>query len=153
MRTQTYRQNTSRNAEMLATFRQQMADYVRGERLRALRKAAHLSQEEAAHQIQVSAKTYRTWEKGGGIRWPNALKVATFFNVDPESLVSRDEDAALIPDLSAVGDDQLDRIERTVSELAEAVQLLAADNAKLRRTLEEMRGTGRRKTPKADGAR
>ncbi len=88
-----YRQKTSQHAERLATFRQQMADFARAERLKELREQRHLSQEEAAHEIGVSVKSLRAWEKGGGIRWLNAKSVAEFYGVDPESLVTREQGA------------------------------------------------------------
>jgi transcriptional regulator with XRE-family HTH domain len=68
-----YPTNTSLRADALVTLRQQMADFARAERLRDLRDARHLSQEDAAHEIGVSVKSLRAWEKGGGIRWENAL--------------------------------------------------------------------------------
>lgn len=86
-----YPQNTSLRAKRLDSFRQQMADFARAERLRDLREARHLSQEDAAHEIGVTVRSLRAWEKGGGIRWANAKSAATFYGVDPESLVSREQ--------------------------------------------------------------
>lgn len=71
-------------------FRQQMADFVRGEQLVRLREGKRLSQETAAAEIGVSAKSLRTWEKGGAIRWHNAEKLAQFYGVDPASLVEHE---------------------------------------------------------------
>jgi transcriptional regulator with XRE-family HTH domain len=90
VRTTNFPQKTSHNAERLASFRQQMADFARGERLRKLREGRHLSQEDAAHEIGVSVKSLRSWEKGSGIRWNNAQAAAEFYGVEPESLVSRE---------------------------------------------------------------
>lgn len=67
-----------------------MADFARGDRLRRLRDGRHLSQEDAAHEIGVSVKTVRSWEKGGGIKWANAKAAGRFYGVDPETLVSRE---------------------------------------------------------------
>jgi transcriptional regulator with XRE-family HTH domain len=85
-----YPSNSSPNAEKLARFRRQMADFARGERLRQLREARHLSQEDAAHEIGVSVKSVRSWEHGGGIKWENAKTAGEFYAVDPESLVTRE---------------------------------------------------------------
>jgi transcriptional regulator with XRE-family HTH domain len=76
-----------------------MADFARGELLIQLREGRHLSQEDAAHEVGVSVKSLRAWEHGGKIRWPNAKRVAGFYNVDPERLVSREEPDAETPEL------------------------------------------------------
>lgn len=102
---------------MLATFRQQMADYVRGEELVALREARHLTQEKAAHEIGTTAKSLRSWEKGGTIRWENAKKLAAFYKVDAHTLVTREPtDTPNVLD-SLNGKSQLDRIEEKLDEL------------------------------------
>jgi transcriptional regulator with XRE-family HTH domain len=88
--TQKYRAGASRRPVALATFRDQMADYARAERLRELRSATHLSREKVAGEIGVTTKTLYEWENGGKIRWPNAKKLAAFYGVEPEGLVSRD---------------------------------------------------------------
>jgi DNA-binding XRE family transcriptional regulator len=85
-----YPKNTSRNAEKLARFRQQMADFARGQLFTDLREGRHLNQEDAAHEIGVSVKSLRAWEHGGKIRWPNAKRAGAFYKVDPERLVSRE---------------------------------------------------------------
>lgn len=133
-----YRQNGSPHTQRAASFRQQMADFARGERLRDLREGRHLSQEEAAHEIGVSTKTVRSWEKGGGIRWANAKSAGAFYGVEPESLVTLDEDRERSPDLMAElstnGDQptlslilsKLNRIERMVEANARFVGNLEA---------------------------
>lgn len=134
MLTKNYPQNTSLRAEKLDSFRRQMADYARGERLRELRDSRHLSQEEAAHEIGVSVKTLRAWEKGSGIRWGNAKSVAKFYGVEPESLVEREPGATpdLMSDLSP-SDPQLsarfDRLEEMLVELAADVADLGTELA------------------------
>lgn len=80
----------SRQAELVARFERQMSDYARGDLFRRLREDRHLSQEEAAHELGVSVKTVRAWEKGKGIKWPNALRAGEFYEVDPETLVQRE---------------------------------------------------------------
>lgn len=81
---------TSQNAERLASFHQQMADVTRGDRLRRLREQRHISQEEAAHNIGVTTKTYGLWERGARIRWKNAVQAGAFYGVDPDELVTRE---------------------------------------------------------------
>lgn len=111
-----YRSDSSQHAARLASFRLQMADFARGEELRRLRDERHLSQEDAAYEIGVSVKTVRSWEHGGKIKWENAQRVAKFYAVDPESLVSRD--------LPVDRPDQLHRIEQAIAELhAELAEL------------------------------
>lgn len=121
MRTSHYSPNTSHNADKLATFRQQMADFARGQRLRALRDERHLSQEDAAHEIGVSTKALRAWEKGGKIKWPNAKAAGRFYKVDPESLVARDNDD--LPMVIAEQEQgQLDRIEEKLDRILETLK-------------------------------
>lgn len=96
-----------------------MADFARGQRLRALREGRHLSQEEAAHGIGVSVKTLREWEKGGKIRWPNAKKAGGYYEVDPESLVSREQGGTdeLPSMLSSEDSERLRRVEQLLVEV------------------------------------
>ena len=91
-----------------------MADFARGEQLVLLRERRHLSQEEAAHQIGVSAKSLRGWEHGKAIRWENAKRVARFYKVKAEELVSRE--VAVVSDLDLRAD-QIDRIEEKLDEI------------------------------------
>lgn len=124
--TRHYPPNTSRNAEILVTFRQQMADYARGQQLRALRNERHLSQEDAAHQIGVSTKALRTWEKGGKIKWPNAKAAGAFYGVDPESLVTREPGDLSLKLATDAPDDQLARIEAMLGSIDERLETLEA---------------------------
>ncbi len=124
-RTRRYRAGTSQRAGSLASLREQMADFARGERLRELRQALHLSQEDFAHEVGVTAKTVRTWEHGGKIKWPNAKNVARFVGVDPEELVER-EPVGSAPSLPppAVTGTQLDRIEQKLDLILSALREL-----------------------------
>ena len=115
MRTQNYSPTGSQNAERLARFRQQMADYARGQRLRELRERKHQSQESVAYDLGVSTKTLRAWEHGGKIRWDNAKKLAAFYEVDPELLVSRETFAP--EEEEPLPGTQLDRIEQMLTEI------------------------------------
>lgn len=130
MRTPYYPPNPSPYAEKLATFAQQMADYARGDQLRALRLARHLSQEDAAHEIGVTTKALRAWEKGGRIKWENAKSAATFYEVDPESLVTR-ESTDELPVL--VSQSQLDRIEGELGAIRVEIGTLSSQLAELQR--------------------
>lgn len=117
-----YRPGSSQRRGDAATFRRQMADFARAELLRDLRHAAHLSRESLAHEVGVSTKTIYSWENGGGIQWHNALKIAAFFHVDPESLVARDPPpAAATP---TAGETQLDRIEGKLDQALAALERL-----------------------------
>lgn len=137
MRTSHYLSNTSRNADRLVTFHQQMADFARGQRLRALRDERHLSQEDAAHEIGVTTKALRAWEKGGKIKWENAKSAGAFYGVDPESLVSRE--VGSIPGVPGAEKSQLDRIEETLNavlaELATTQDAVVGLDARLTKEL------------------
>lgn len=111
-----YRPGTSRTRPSVASFRQQMTDYAKGDVLRALRADKRMSRENVAAEVGVTTKTLFTWEKqNGAIKWDNARSLASFYNVEPESLVTRDPDeAAGLPSR-----EQLDRIE---AQLAEHIQ-------------------------------
>lgn len=98
-----------------------MADYARGDELRRLRESMRISQEAAGSRLGVTAKTVATWEKGGAIRWPNALKLGELYGRDPEDLVSRhDPQAAGMPVVVT----QLDRIEDALERLETIARLL-----------------------------
>lgn len=133
--TRNYRPGGSRGPVALSTLRQQMADYARAERLRELREASHLSREKVASEIGVSTKTLYAWENGGSIRWENTKKIAAFYEVEPESLVSRElvEPAASSENGSAPADvdpaalqAQLNRIEDMLTVLLGHHKLQAA---------------------------
>lgn len=118
-RTQNYRAIPSQNAVLRARFREQMSDYTRGERLRQLREGRHESQESIAAELGVSTKTLRAWEHGGKIRWINAKKLAEFYGVSADELVSREA-----PDVFGEHEPaptQLDRIEAKLAQLEETL--------------------------------
>jgi DNA-binding transcriptional regulator YiaG len=119
-RMQDFSFSSSQHAALLARFRQQMADYARAETFKRLRDERHLSQEEAAHELGVSVKTVRSWEHGGGIKWPNAKRVGEFYGVEPETLVDRE---------LGVDSDLLTDIDTKVTEILE---LLSSLDARLR---------------------
>lgn len=130
-----------------------MADHARGEKLRRLRESRHLSQEDAAHEIGVSAKTLRAWEKGGPIRWENAKAVAAFYEVEAVELVTRE-----IPDFppddfsEKQASGQLSTLRGEISELGDQIAALEAtllaELAQIRSVQEDSqpsRETGKRK--------
>jgi len=94
-----------------------MADHARGERLKTLRTDRRLNQEDAAHEIGVSTKTLRTWEKGGPIKWANAKAAARFYEVDAESLVEREPGASIDALTEEAEADRLSRIEAKLDRL------------------------------------
>lgn len=103
-----------------------MADYARAERLRDLREETHLSREKVAGEIGVTTKTLYAWENGGSIRWENAKKLAAFYGVDPESLVTRELIEAANDEAPATIRDQLNRIERNQIDLADKLDVITA---------------------------
>lgn len=131
-RNRNYRKTSFTQAELVASFRKQMADFARGERLVQLREAKHLTQDEAAHQIGVSEKSLRAWEKGGKIRAENVRRVGAFYEVDPNELVDRES----LDDDGNGGFTQLDRIE------AKLDRLLAAFEDELGGLADELRQDG-----------
>lgn len=144
-RNRNYRSDGLSYAQRADNFRRQMADFARGERLKELREARHLSQEEAAHEIGVSVKSLRSWEKGGGIRWPNAKSAGAFYEVDAESLVDRE----------LVDEDEFsDRLARVEAKLDLVLRLLVATYAEqLAPALAEEIEQALREVEGPDGAR
>lgn len=118
VRTRNYLFDGSSNPERVRRFREQMADFARGQRIRDLRESQHQSQETLAAELGVSTKSVRTWEKGGKIRWVNAKRLGEYFGEDPETLVSR-EVAALSAEAPET---QLDRIEERLEQLEEKLR-------------------------------
>lgn len=117
-----------------------MSDYARGAEFRRLRETKRLSQEDAAHELKVSVKTVRSWEHGGGIKWPNAQRVAAFYGVDPEDLVDRELAAPEDPE-------QLGRVEAKLDALTEKV---AALDARVRAADTRQRSAGSPRQSQAD---
>jgi len=109
-----YLPGTSRPHGSLASFREQMADYAKGALLQELRRTKGMSRENVAAEIGVTTKTLYSWEKqNSAIKWENAKRVATFYDVEPEDLVTRDtHEAAGLPSRA-----QLDRIETKLDAL------------------------------------
>lgn len=104
-----YRPGTSTARGSVTTFRQQMADYAKGQVLRELRKQTGMSREKVAAEIGVTTKTLYSWENDGGIMRENAEKLAAFYKVSsPDSLITRESE----------GGDQLDRIEAKLDMIA-----------------------------------
>lgn len=112
-----------------------------GRRLAALRDSRGLTQDELAHEAGVSVKTVSRFENGRHDgRRTTVRQIAKALGVDEADILG--------PPLDPLGlgaTTQLDRIEQTLSELREAVATLAADNLRLSRGLEDLRGKGRRK--------
>ena len=62
-----------------------------GERLRALRKARGLSQEELGEMTQLGQSNISAWERGGRLPLPDGLiKLASFFNCTIDELLGFD---------------------------------------------------------------
>lgn len=147
-----YRKTPLRHTDRLRRFERQMADFARAERLRSLRESRHLSQEDAAHEIGVSVKTVRSWEQGGGIRWPNAKRAAKVYGVDPESLVVREDGSGVAADVETISPGQLEkilagqeRLSQQVAKLATAVDALQPDQERTRRSPASRRVSAKRR--------
>ena len=62
------------------------------ERLKNLRKQAHLTQVDVAEKLGISQPAYASWERG--VKKPtqeNLVKIAKLFNVSVDTLVSNDK--------------------------------------------------------------
>lgn len=94
-RSERYRPGTSRHHGSPTTFREQMTDYARGDRLLELRAQRGMSREDVAHELGVTTKSLFTWEKqSGAIKTANAKRIAEFYDVeDWQSLVTRDPES------------------------------------------------------------
>jgi transcriptional regulator with XRE-family HTH domain len=106
-------------------MRRQMSDYRQGvgRRLRALRQNRSLNQEDAAHLVGVSVKTWRNWERGTtGPYESNWRKIQRNFELDEEQLAAIRGDT---PAPLALGeDDQADRLDRLEAQQAQILEML-----------------------------
>lgn len=100
-------------------MRRQMSEYQEGvgKRLLTLRKQKGWNQEDAAHHVGVSLKTWRNWERG--LRAPYERNWTNIQNAF--ELASLDELRGSPPSPLALGDDetrgdQLDRIEEKLDD-------------------------------------
>lgn len=109
-RNRNYRKISSHHRDRLVRFREQMTDYARGEKLRYLREEKRLTQAEAAHQSGITERTIRSWEHDGKIRWTNAKRYAKFYDVDPETIVTRELKAPVEPE-------DIERMQEQLEEL------------------------------------
>ena len=124
---------SSRSRGSRSTFRQQMADYAKAEVLREL-AAQHPdrpTQQAIADVAGVSLRAAQDWYAGKGINFEHAKRIAAFYGVDPESLVTRDADEAqqahlaLKPGPEMQG--QLDRIEAELRDTNALLRLVASN--------------------------
>jgi transcriptional regulator with XRE-family HTH domain len=73
-----------------------MENGMRGDRLRDLREAAHLTQEELAQQLEISEPQVWRYEKGDSApRADVLLKLASYFNVSSDYLLGRSSDPGM----------------------------------------------------------
>lgn len=126
-----------------------MADVARGERLKKLREEGkHVSQATAAHEIGVSEKSVRSWEKGGGIKWKNARRAGEYYGVDPESLVTREGEDDGEVELPEAGGDP----DQKLAKLLAGQARLLAEVAKVQRQLQALQGSRRRPARRKEGS-
>jgi transcriptional regulator with XRE-family HTH domain len=113
-----YRPGTSRGLHSVASFREQMTDYAKGELLQDLRRKRRMSRENVASEIGVTTKTLYSWENDGAIKWENAQRIGKFYDVAPDSLVTRDPDESQ-GDLATR--EQVDAIAAAVADVEQQV--------------------------------
>lgn len=123
------------------TIRREVEDYRKevGRRLLDLRKRRGLSQEDAAHAVGVSAKTWGDWERGKRTPYDsNWKKIGEAFKVDPSEIAGRPPSPlGLAPDPDT-GQSQLDRIERKLDQLLAGQLQLAGSQAEFEEQLRSM---------------
>jgi transcriptional regulator with XRE-family HTH domain len=112
---------------------------AQAERIQGLRAAKtrrdgeFISQETAANKIDVSVRTYRTWEgNGADIKLKNLKALAAYYDVDPDYIVDGPpRERSSTPDLSLVGEpSQPDPIEQRLAGIeAKLDALLAREGA------------------------
>jgi transcriptional regulator with XRE-family HTH domain len=128
--------------EALANLERQMAEHLarQGQRIRQAREAQNLSQEDAAHLLEVSVKTFGSWERGEseprGRNWQKLEKVLG---------------VRVLEIRGAPPPSQLDRIEAAIAALAVEQ---AAIEARLTEKLSELgRARSRGTASKRKGSR
>ena len=63
------------------------------ERLKEVRRAAEISQEEIAQKLDIGYSTYRRYEQGGTVPTiTDAARIADYFNVSLDYLAGRTDD-------------------------------------------------------------
>lgn len=149
-----YVPGTSRGPRRAITLLSQVADLQRGERIKELRDARHLTQPVMAERVDVTLRAYQNWEAGGGMKWENAQRLAKTFGVTPDYIMSGEPRET--PNLFERNGEpsQLDRIElelaaitRATAELKEAQFEQAARDMEAQRQLEEVAQAIRRLQP------
>lgn len=98
------------------------------------REGEFISQETAAHEIHVSARTYRTWESvGADWKLPNLRRLARYYGVTTDYIEHGVTEIKQgdTPDLSLVREappvTQLDRIEAALERILKAMGLSAPE--------------------------
>lgn len=133
-----YRPGTSRRRGTAATFREQMTDFARGDRLLELREQRRMSRESVAHEIGVTTKSLYEWEKRSGpIKFVNAEKLAAFYDLDdPEQLVTRDPTVTGPSSRGQVGDIR-EEFRGYVTELKDLMHAAAIERREIQALLDE----------------
>lgn len=134
-----YRAGTSTGQKSPTTFREQMADYAKGEVLRELRKKTGLSREKVAAEVGVTTKTLYSWEMlDGGIKVENARRLADFYGVvDAGTLIASSEE----------GGDQLDRIEQKLDAILQHLGISSDPAAQFEAELAEAAAEAGQRAP------
>jgi len=112
------------------------------EKLKQLRGAAHLTQEEVANKVGVAYRTYQNYETGNKYPRNTAVygKLAALFNVTADYLLS-DEDQYLIDAHEKGGAKSMKDVQKLISEvggLFAGGELSEGDKDKVMMTLNEI---------------
>jgi transcriptional regulator with XRE-family HTH domain len=109
--------NTSQRARSFRTLLAQMADLERGQRIRELRLAKHMTQPAAAELAGVTLRAYQAWEAGGGIRFEHVKTLARALNGDADFILNGPKPATPDPFTGGVVGVVLTRIDRVEAKL------------------------------------
>lgn len=118
-----------------------LEDKARGQRIAALRKGKHFTQQAMAEKLGIAYRTYQTWEAGTVMpEWPNLEKLATFYGVKPEDIIGE------TPDLDALlgrnGESQLDRMEAELAAIRVDIGTLATQLEEMSRLIARIARSG-----------
>lgn len=116
---------TWRGPRSVDTLRAQMADLSRGQRIKDLRESRHLTQEAIAERLGVTLRGYQAWEAGGGIKWDNVKRLATFHKVNPDFVMNGPDETGE----ASANATQLDRIEMKLDLLTAQIDAFLSQSA------------------------
>jgi transcriptional regulator with XRE-family HTH domain len=116
--------NTSQRARSFSTLLAQMADLERGQRIRELRVAKHLTQPAAAELAGVTLRAYQAWEAGGGIRFEHVKTLASALEGDADFILNGPKPATPDPFTGGAAGVVMTRLDRLEAKLDAIFQIL-----------------------------